>query len=80
MDRFVGPPAHEVVVLRDEVFAKHGIEPGRFLMVGNSPNSDIAPVIAAASSVNATRSVVEIVVVGPRPAKEIAETASTWSQ
>ena len=29
------------------LFAKHGIEPGRFLMVGNSPNSDIAPVIEA---------------------------------
>lgn len=29
------------------LFAKHGIAPGRFLMVGNSPNSDIAPVIAA---------------------------------
>jgi putative hydrolase of the HAD superfamily len=28
------------------VLARHGIEPGEFLMVGNSPRSDIAPVTA----------------------------------
>lgn len=29
------------------VFARHGIDPGRFLMAGNSVNSDIRPVLAA---------------------------------
>ena len=38
--------SHKTPETYSGILARHGVEPSRFLMVGNSPRSDILPVLA----------------------------------
>jgi len=43
--RFVEVVSHKTAPVYSEILSRHGIEPRRFLMVGNSLRSDVLPVI-----------------------------------
>jgi putative hydrolase of the HAD superfamily len=44
--RAVEVVSHKTPDVYAEILARHGVDPSRFLMVGNSPRSDILPVLA----------------------------------
>lgn len=37
--------SHKTRAVYDEILARHGVSPQRFLMIGNSPRSDVLPVL-----------------------------------
>jgi putative hydrolase of the HAD superfamily len=43
--RFVEVVSHKTLSVYAEIIARHGVPPGRFLMIGNSLRSDVLPVI-----------------------------------
>jgi putative hydrolase of the HAD superfamily len=42
---FVEVVSHKTPAVYEAILARHGVEPGRFLMIGNSLRSDILPVV-----------------------------------
>ena len=48
--RHVEVVSHKTPDVYAELLARHRVEPSRFLMVGNSPRSDILPVLAIGGS------------------------------